>query len=119
MRGGGGDVSAHTSLPWRATNQWIERVDRDNVFDSVPLAPSHHGWVTDAGGYKHDEACANAAFIVKCVNSHAALVEALKALVYETTHLSPQEEDGSHVCKISKRVLDAGRAALALAEQPR
>jgi hypothetical protein len=40
------------------------------------------------------------------------IVEALKTFIYETTHLSPVEEDGSHWCKISKDCLRQGRAAL-------
>ena len=41
------------------------------------------------------------------------LREALIEYVYETTHLSPQEEDGSHWCKISANCLSKARAALA------
>ena len=37
---------------------------------------------------------------------------ALREMVYEATHLSPQNIDGSHWCKISKRTLDKARAAL-------
>jgi hypothetical protein len=42
-----------------------------------------------------------------------ALVEALALIIYETTHLSPQEDDGSHWCKISAECLEKGRQALA------
>jgi hypothetical protein len=38
---------------------------------------------------------------------------ALKTMVYETTHLSSLEDDGSHKCRISKRALAAAREALA------
>lgn len=38
---------------------------------------------------------------------------ALREFIYETTHLSPEEEDGSHWCRISAETLRAGRAALA------
>jgi len=41
-----------------------------------------------------------------------ALVEALRCMVYETTCLSPLEDDGSHWCKISKYALAQARAAL-------
>ena len=37
---------------------------------------------------------------------------ALREMIYETTHLSPQEDDGSHWCKISKSALEKARAAL-------
>ena len=37
---------------------------------------------------------------------------ALSEMVYDATHLSPQEDDGSHWCKISKGTLEKARAAL-------
>lgn len=37
---------------------------------------------------------------------------ALSELVYEVTHLSPQEDDGSHRCRISKETLLKARLAL-------
>ena len=40
------------------------------------------------------------------------IVGALKGFVYETTHLSPLKDDGSHDCTISKDCLDNGRQAL-------
>lgn len=40
------------------------------------------------------------------------LLEALREFVYETTHLSREEEDGSHWCRIPKATLEKGRAAL-------
>jgi hypothetical protein len=42
----------------------------------------------------------------------ARLREALQTMIYETTHLSPEEDDGSHWCKISRDALSAARAAL-------
>ena len=41
-----------------------------------------------------------------------ALIDALREFIYETTHLSPIEDDGSHWCKISADCLEKGRAAL-------
>lgn len=41
-----------------------------------------------------------------------ALEAALQTFIYETTHLSPLEDDGSHWCKISAECLEKGRAAL-------
>jgi hypothetical protein len=43
------------------------------------------------------------------------LYDALSELVYEATHLSPLEDDGSHVCRISKEALAKARKALSLA----
>lgn len=37
--------------------------------------------------------------------------EALRKMIYETTCLSPMEEDGSHWCRISKATLEEARAA--------
>src|SRR5258708_344804 len=42
----------------------------------------------------------------------AALRSAVERFVYETTHLSPMEYDGSHKCTISSNALNQGRAAL-------
>ena len=41
-----------------------------------------------------------------------SLEAALQTFIYETTHLSPLEDDGSHWCKISAECLEKGRAAL-------
>ena len=43
----------------------------------------------------------------------AKAVEALEFYTYETTHLSAEEDDGSHWCKISKGCLDHARTTLA------
>jgi len=40
------------------------------------------------------------------------LREALAEFIYETTHLSPVEDDGSHWCRISAECLENGRTAL-------
>lgn len=40
------------------------------------------------------------------------LRNALQRMIYETTHLSPEEDDGSHWCKISAEALAQARAAL-------
>lgn len=44
----------------------------------------------------------------RCVD----LLEALEAFIYETTHLSPERDDGSHDCRISRATLKQGRAAI-------
>lgn len=54
--------------------------------------------------------------IAQALNSNAtvdALREALERMVYETTSLSPLEDDGSHWCRISAEALAIARAALA------
>lgn len=40
------------------------------------------------------------------------LREALRVMIYETTHLSPMEPDGSHWCRITADALNTARAAL-------
>jgi hypothetical protein len=46
-------------------------------------------------------------------NRIEALEKAIRKIIYETTHLSALEDDGSHNCRISKDALDQARAALA------
>lgn len=41
-----------------------------------------------------------------------ALRDALATFIYETTCLSPLNDDGSHDCRISAECLEAGREAL-------
>lgn len=43
----------------------------------------------------------------------ARLAEALRTMIYETTHLSPENDDGSHDCRISRPALARSREALA------
>jgi hypothetical protein len=43
----------------------------------------------------------------------AELVATLKEFIYETTHMSPVEDNGSHKCSISKETLQRGRGILA------
>ena len=41
----------------------------------------------------------------------ARMGEALRAMIYEATSLSPMEDDGSHWCRITKEALELARAA--------
>lgn len=86
------------SLPWA-------RADEDIFVDE--LGGDQVARCVGANALEHAD------YIVKAVNSHEALVEALKRLVYEVTHLSPMEDDGSHKCIISASALKEARAALA------
>lgn len=43
----------------------------------------------------------------------ARLAEALRTMIYETTHLSPENDDGSHDCRISRPALATSRGVLA------
>lgn len=67
--------AAHTPTPWFHTETDIH---------TAPDDVSSVGWgIATANGFHRDRTSetrrANAAFIVRCVNSHAALVEALEA----------------------------------------
>jgi hypothetical protein len=51
--------------------------------------------------------------IIQRSQRKAALLEtALANLVYEVTHLSPRNDDGSHDCRISAEALQIAREAL-------
>jgi hypothetical protein len=50
--------------------------------------------------------------IVALQAENARLRSALQRMVYETTHLSSLQDDGSHWCKISHGALAEARAAL-------
>lgn len=92
-----------TPAPWR--------VGRDNVILS--------GQRPDIAWPARANSEGDARRIVQCVNAHDDLVAALAGMVYEATHLSPQEDDGSHIAKISAAVLSTARAALAKARGER
>lgn len=49
---------------------------------------------------------------LKMVHDIITLRGALRQMVYETTHLSPMEDDGSHKCRISAAALADARSAL-------
>jgi hypothetical protein len=54
----------------------------------------------------------------RLTRQNAALVAALREMVYETTHLSPMRDDGSHACTISVAALAQSRAALSGTPDP-
>ena len=54
----------------------------------------------------------NGALLKQAANEIEKLRTALRELIYETTHLSPQEDDGSHRCTITGETLRKARAAL-------
>ena len=62
---------AHTPTPWRV------------AFDPTVIVGERQGYECELGGMYGDdaEASANAAHIVRCVNAHQALVDALKLFV--------------------------------------
>ncbi len=68
-------MAEHTPTPWASSKQWLYG-PKGYV---LPIASGFLEFVTNPGGSGHDEAVANAALIVRAVNSHDALVDALEA----------------------------------------
>lgn len=80
-------MSGHTPTPWEANKQWLYAADgKGNTTRTVPVASGQAEWVTADGGPLRDEAAANAAFIVKAVNSHAANEAKIEALEAALSH---------------------------------
>lgn len=104
--------STHTPLPWRIVHAKNGSGDVGITADGLPnvLAEAFSDIRLD-GEDARDECHANARLIVHCVNTHAALAEALRALV--------EIEDGPGMGVIGwSDAMDAARAALALEPQP-
>jgi hypothetical protein len=69
-----GKTSEHTPTPWRAANKSPTKVC-DGIGHKVASCTTHAGgdqWRT------HEQAAANAAFIIRAVNNHEALVAMLR-----------------------------------------
>jgi hypothetical protein len=66
-------MSEHTPTPWNCGDQYLYADGR-----TLPVASGQQDWATNPGGPNYKTACANAAFIVKAVNNHEALVKALE-----------------------------------------
>jgi hypothetical protein len=76
-------------------------------------------YVTNRGGDFYSEAQANAAFIVRAVNAHDALVEALKWFADRENWREEQLSEGfvySAEWRVGFSPIEIARAALALAE---
>jgi hypothetical protein len=87
--------------------------DHDFEKDSV----SHDGTVFIATFYDHGEQTdVDAAHIVRCVNSHDALVEALKEMIDLHEDDFKYIDKGIGTCTATGETLIKARAALALAE---
>lgn len=70
----------------------------------------------DSRGGQHPQsiACREAANLITAQAERIKALEgALGSLIYEITHLSPMEDDGSHRCKVSAGAMKEARAALA------
>lgn len=70
------DTTKHTPLPWeyRAASRGITTTMQQGAYSVICR-------MAESAGINAEERAANAAFIVKAVNSHQALVDALEALM--------------------------------------
>lgn len=80
------------------------------------MIPDHGGWLlADLSASPVDERRANAAFIVRAVNAHDALVAALAYFVeYAGDGANFVEDDVAEIA-VTRKAMDDARAALALA----
>ena len=92
----------HTKLPWEKNYKGslghiksIAKTEKDK--GKYPLTPTVCRFKELEGIISREEAEANAAFIVKAVNSHEKLLNALKkarpAVLWRETHLSAELDD--------------------------
>jgi len=96
--------SQHTPTPWKVA----ESVKGKTCYAIV----SRDGWIADLNEC-HGDRLANASFIVRAVNSHEALVDALiMALPYVETALEDRGYKPGVVDQMVKKI----REAIALAE---
>lgn len=99
----GSAVSEHTPLPWEYDGNY-EIIAQKNAYESICVLN-----VTPRSG-------ANAAFIVKAVNSHAALVEALKFYASAGSWVRDEVDAGgapAYVPYSEPAMIDRGERALA------
>lgn len=107
----------HTPTPWFLVGTQIYRRPKSDLYEfggpvagDKPMASASKGWYgEDADGFPAE---ANAAHIVKCVNCHDDLLEALKGLMAD---ISGGEKSCGHefTCVCAG---DKARAAIAKAE---
>ena len=99
-----------TPRPWFAKGRYI---GTENHMSFIGECRDVNGNWTDGA-----PAAANAAFIVRAVNSHDDLVEALKGSLVVMEMLSIPDEFGAEVRAALTARIEAARAALARAEAP-
>lgn len=98
----------HTSTPWHA-----HKPDESNGWWYVDGEDSAIG---DVCTLYHDNAESNAAFIVKAVNCHEELLEALRDTVYHIK--TPLSERNENWHKTGARILKSSEAAILKASSP-
>ncbi len=121
-----GAWSGHTPGPWRyidATKSAGHRFAPLCIIQAGDRRVAQFSW-NDRSPFFPTKAAsqANAALIAAAPELAVEVVRlrvALAMMVYQATHLSPERDDGSHICRIDSDVLAAARAALAdTPEQP-
>lgn len=93
-------MSAHTPLPWRVTEEWRDKIEgadgtvvSQRDLESVGLSS------------------ADAALVVRCVNAHAVLVDALRELANASDYADGLGPVGTRSRQI--RAIQAARVLLA------
>jgi hypothetical protein len=89
-------MAGHTPTPWKEREGYICWGD----LKTVPIRPMQREWATDPGNKDHDAALANAAFIVRAVNSHAELIAILK---YARRFLKKEDVDVHYIDAVLAR----------------
>ena len=103
-------MSEATPRPWK-TDAYRICTDAGTLIAEATGAPRAENWVDE-----RDIPIANAELIVKCVNSHEMLVEALREIV-EDVEFSKKHSDDLGRQNTLTFILDGARAALLKAEE--
>lgn len=102
----------HTPVPWRAGTEFTFVIaGRDD--DPIPIADTDY----DIASPDYETAKANAAFIVRAVNSHAALVSALRDAEFLLRKVSINWKEAGSMVDSFKRSAEDARAALSAATE--
>jgi type VI protein secretion system component VasF len=112
------DKLAPTPTPWRAVGKLVEA---ESLRTSPAIMPPLVATVESTDN--EDQDYANAALIVRAVNSHAALLDACRALLNAAERFDSLYDDDSRASAYAEELAelsackDQARAALALAER--
>jgi hypothetical protein len=125
-------VISHTPAPWHWADGWkkykvglgefegpkflgLQLLGADGE-EIIPMRVDHHEVIIDFNSAEEEPiAQGNREFIIRCVNSHQALLEACKEALWVLDSLSPVDsETKANIKNAAVKVLDAIR----LAEKP-
>jgi hypothetical protein len=107
-------TAKYTPTPWQQYSEWQQLRIVGNL-DGPDDGKMHYTTICEVELTADDTCLANAAHIVKCVNCHDKLVEALKVAKNWMDYYQPEKEDEND--KLARNIV---RAAIARAtgEQP-